>query len=98
MGRLDRMRTSIALLHKDPGSGFGVSFPDLPGCVTAGRTLEEARRMAVEALALHAEGMAEDGDALPVPSALNAVMNEPGHRDAVVSMVDVADATKGRFA
>jgi predicted RNase H-like HicB family nuclease len=43
----------IAHLHKDRKSDFGVSFPDFPGCVAAGRTLEEARRMAIEALAFH---------------------------------------------
>jgi len=58
----------IAYLHKDSKSDFGVSFPDLPGCVRAGKTLEEARRMAVEALALHIRGMAEDGEAIPEPS------------------------------
>lgn len=36
----------VAYLHKDKGSDFGVSFPNFPGCVTAGRTLEEARRLA----------------------------------------------------
>jgi predicted RNase H-like HicB family nuclease len=43
----------IAYLHKDRDSDFRVSFSDFPGCVTAGKTLEEARRMAAEALALH---------------------------------------------
>ena len=47
----------IAYLHKDSKSDFGVSFPDFPGCVSAGKTLEEARRMAEEALALHIEGL-----------------------------------------
>ena len=36
-------RTRIGLVHKDAGSDYGVSFPDLPGCATAGATLEEAR-------------------------------------------------------
>jgi predicted RNase H-like HicB family nuclease len=36
----------IAYLHKDRDSDFGVSFPDFPGCVTAGKTLDEARRLA----------------------------------------------------
>jgi predicted RNase H-like HicB family nuclease len=40
----------IALIHKDADSDYGVSFPDLPGCVTAGATLDEARDMAAEAL------------------------------------------------
>jgi predicted RNase H-like HicB family nuclease len=42
----------IALLRKESGTDFGVDFPDFPGCVTAGKTLEEARKMAVEALEL----------------------------------------------
>ena len=53
----------IGLIHKDPGSEYGVSFPDFPGCVTAGVSLEEARIMAQEALTLHVEGMLEDGEA-----------------------------------
>jgi predicted RNase H-like HicB family nuclease len=55
----------IAYLHKEKDSDYGVSFPNFPGCITAGRTLEEARRMAVEALALHIQGMIEDGLAVP---------------------------------
>ena len=35
------MRQFIALIHKDAQSEFGVSFPDLPGCVTAGATLDD---------------------------------------------------------
>ena len=46
----------IAYLHKDPKSDFGVSFPDFPGCITAGKTLDGARLMASEALALHVRG------------------------------------------
>jgi predicted RNase H-like HicB family nuclease len=61
------MRQYIALIHKDADSDFGVSFPDLPGCVTAGATLDEARDMAEEALALHIEGLEQDGEAIPEP-------------------------------
>ncbi len=49
----------IAYLHKDERSDYGVSFPDFPGCITAGSTLEEARKMAADALALHIAGMIE---------------------------------------
>ena len=38
----------IAYLHKDRDSDFGVSFPDFPGCVTAGKTLDEAHRVQAE--------------------------------------------------
>jgi len=40
------MRAYIALIHKEPDSDYGVSFPDLPGCISAGLTLDEARAMA----------------------------------------------------
>ncbi len=81
------MRQYIALIHKDADSDFGVSFPDLPGCVTAGATLDEARDMAAEALALHLEGMAEDGIAIPEPSSLEAIMTEAQNRDGVAILV-----------
>jgi predicted RNase H-like HicB family nuclease len=77
----------IAYLHKDKGSDFGVSFPDFPGCVTAGRTLEEAREMAVEALTLHIAGMIEDGDALPEPSTLDQLAHDPAMRGAVAFLI-----------
>ena len=51
------MRYYIALLHKEQKSDYGVSFPDLPGCITAGRTLDEARAMAVEPIGFLAPGM-----------------------------------------
>ena len=81
------MAEYIALIHKDAGSDFGVSFPDFPGCVTAGRTLDEARAMAVEVLALHIEGMIEDGEAIPEPGSLSDVMRERENRDAVAVLV-----------
>lgn len=79
----------IAYLHKDRKSDFGVSFPDFPGCVTAGKTLEEARRMAVEALAFHIGGMAEDGEAIPEPSTIDDVADDPVMKGAVAFLVSV---------
>jgi predicted RNase H-like HicB family nuclease len=77
----------IALIHKDAGSDYGVSFPDFPGCVTAGATLDEARAMAEEALAGHIEGMVEDGEVVPEPSSLDAIMTDPENRDGVATLV-----------
>lgn len=77
----------IAYLHKDKGSDYGVSFPDFPGCVTAGRTLEEARELAVEALTLHVAGMIEDGEALPEPSTLDALAKDSAMKGAVAFLV-----------
>jgi predicted RNase H-like HicB family nuclease len=55
----------IALVHKDEGTSYGVSFPDVPGCISAGDTLEEALINAGEALAAHLKLMRDDGDAIP---------------------------------
>ena len=51
------MRQYISLIHKDAHSDYGVSFPDFPGCITAGRYLDDARAMAEEVLAPHVEGL-----------------------------------------
>jgi predicted RNase H-like HicB family nuclease len=82
------MATYIALLRKESASDFGVDFPDFPGCVTAGKTLEEARHMAAEALEFHIEGMRTDRETIPEPSALDLIMSDPNNRDAVAFLVD----------
>jgi predicted RNase H-like HicB family nuclease/uncharacterized protein (DUF1778 family) len=87
------MRQYIALIHKDADSDYGVSFPDLPGCVTAGVDLDDARRMAEEVLALHLAGMAEDEEPVPEPSSLEAVMADRESRDAVAILVKAPQAT-----
>jgi predicted RNase H-like HicB family nuclease len=87
------MRQYIAIIHKDPDSDYGVSFPDLPGCVSAGVDLDEARDMAAEALALHLEGLAADGEPIPPPSSLEAVMSDPDNRDGVAILVPAPEAS-----
>lgn len=62
-----RKLTYLAVL--EPSSdGYGVYFPDLPGCISFGKDIEEAQQMAREALELHIYGMEKDGDSLPAPS------------------------------
>lgn len=77
------MRNYIGLIHKDTGSDFGVSFPDFPGVVTAGTTLDDARAMAEEALAFHVEGLMEDGEIIPEPLTLEEIMSDPDNRSGV---------------
>ena len=84
------MADYIALIHRDAKSDYGVSFPDFPGCVTAGRTLDEARALAAEALAFHIEGMREDGAEIPEPSTLAEIMTLRANRDAVAFLVSVS--------
>ena len=81
------MANFVAVIHKDPNSDFGVSFPDFPGCVSAGSTLDEAKDMAQEALLLHVEGMREDGETIPSPSDFEAVVENPEYSDAIAFLV-----------
>jgi predicted RNase H-like HicB family nuclease len=90
------MRDYIALIHKDADSDFGVSFPDLPGVVTAGRDLDDARRLAEQALALHVEGLLEDGDAIPEPSSLDALMEDGDNRDSVAVLISLKQESSHR--
>ena len=60
-------------ISKDPRSDYGVVVPDLPGCISAGRTLDEAVDMAREAIELHLEGLIEQGSVPPLPSSLEAL-------------------------
>lgn len=75
-----------ALIHKDTHSDYGVSVPDLPGCFSAGETIEEALAMAREAIELHLEGMLEDGADIPLPSDIQSLQ------------VTLADAENGTWA
>ena len=81
----------IALVHKDEGTSYGVSFPDLHGCISAGDTFEEAVANASEALAGHLSLMKADGDAIPAPRSFEELRRDPDFaddsRDAVVTMV-----------
>jgi predicted RNase H-like HicB family nuclease len=77
----DRERQSmtqslVALIHGEPGS-YGISFPDVPGCISAGDTLDETLANGAEALAFHLEGMAEDGENAPIPRSLDAIKGDP---------------------
>jgi predicted RNase H-like HicB family nuclease len=84
----------IAFLHKDTKSDYGVSFPDFPGCVTAGSSLDEARQMAAEALAVHIAGMREDGEPIPEPSTLDDLRDDAAMKGAVAFLVTVVEPEK----
>jgi predicted RNase H-like HicB family nuclease len=84
------MRPYIALTHKEADSDFGVSFPDIPGCVTAGATLDKAREMATGALRLHIECVLQDGEALPEPPSLVSVVAERENRAGAAVLVSRA--------
>ena len=74
----------LAFIHTDNAPGFGISFPDFPGCVTQGDTLDDALRLAREALAFHVAGMRADGETIPMPRMPREIAADPalaGWRD-----------------
>ncbi|MDO9477637.1 MAG: type II toxin-antitoxin system HicB family antitoxin [Pseudohongiella sp.] len=77
------------VIHKDPESTFGVTVPDLPGCFSAGDTLDEALRMSQEAIELHIEGLLEDNDAVPIPHSIDEHQKSTEFQGGIWALVDV---------
>lgn len=61
-------KASYPAVFEPSGKGFGVYFPDLPGCVSYGDSFEDAERQAEDALGLHLYGMEKDGEVIPPAS------------------------------
>ncbi len=78
----------------DADSDFGASLPDFPGVLTAGTSLEDARAMADEALALNIYGLVADGEAIPEPSYLDAAMADPENNEGVAILVALKTEAK----
>lgn len=72
-------RVYFAAIHKDSKSDYTALFPGIPGCITAGSTVEELEAMAREALQGHLEVSRDYGDTIPVPLTLEAAK---AHKDA----------------
>lgn len=77
------------VIHKDPDSGYGVTVPDLPGCFSAGETLDEALAQAVEAIELHLEGMLLDKEPLPRPQRIEDHQQNPDYLGGIWAIVTV---------
>ncbi len=81
----------LALVHKETDSCYGVSFPDVPGCTSAGDTLDKALTNAVDALSGHIRLMEADGEASPTPRTIEALNSDPDFaedmKDAIISAV-----------
>ena len=87
------MITYIATIHKDNNSDYGVQFYDFPGCISAGNSIEEAKKMATEALRGHINVMVADGDVIPKPSTFESILRDKDHQDAVAfTTVDISEA------
>lgn len=75
----------VAVIEKEPDSAFGVWFPDIEGCFSAGDTLDEAVANAAAALRQHAEAMESAGHHVPPARSIDEMRHD----------VDVAAAVEG---
>jgi antitoxin HicB len=82
----------IALIHKDADSCYGVSFPDIPGVVTAGDTIDEAMQQAAEVLEFAAEDLEnQDGSqGFPPPRRIDALRSDRQFQEDAVDAVVAA--------
>jgi len=79
----------IAIEPGDTTQAYGVVVPDLPGCFSAGDTLEEAIENAGEAILLHLEALVEEGKAPPQPASLETHQRNPDYAGWLWVIVEV---------
>ena len=77
------------VIHKDENSDYGVTFPDLPGCFSAGETIEEALANAQEAAECHIEGILIDSEPIPAPARISNHTKNPHFKDGIWALVEV---------
>jgi predicted RNase H-like HicB family nuclease len=65
------------IVVEETQTGFSAYSPDLPGCISTGRTREDVERNMQEAISLHLDGMREEGQALPEPHSYSAYVEMP---------------------
>lgn len=83
------IRYLVGVVDGEPGA-YGVSFPDLPGCVSVGDTLQEVARNAEEALQMHVDAMIDEGIPVPEPRALDQIQADPEIREVTRVLVRAA--------
>ena len=86
------MRYPIVIEAGTDDAAFGVAVPDLPGCFSAGDTLDEAVANAGDAAALWIEDALDRGQAIPAPSKLDVVRADPQWSGWILGVVDVDPA------
>lgn len=77
------------VIHKDKDSDYGVTVPDLPGCFSAGETLDEALEMAHEAVECHIEGLLLAGESLPAARSIEQHQSNPEYAGGVWALVEL---------
>ena len=81
------------VIHKDPDSDYGVTVPDLPGCFSAGETIDCAVDQVVEAIELHIKSMLLDSEPIPSPHTVEVHKDNPDFANGIWALGPV-DITK----
>lgn len=81
------------VIHKDRKSDYGVSVPDLPGCISAGATVDEALAMVREAIELHLEGMIEEGGVVPLATPIEKLQTDPDYAGGTWAIITVDESS-----
>lgn len=76
-------------IHKDENSVYGVIVPDLPGCYSAGDTVEEAIKNAHEAIECHIEGLLLDNEPIPFKKSIEEHLENPDFKDSLIASVKI---------
>jgi predicted RNase H-like HicB family nuclease len=97
--RVDLSNHYVAIVEDaGPETAVGIWFPDLPGCFSAGDSVDEALGNAPEAIALYAEALDRDGRPLPPPRSLTELKRDPAFTDEVrghlVALVSIPRAVE----
>jgi predicted RNase H-like HicB family nuclease len=82
------MRYPIAVETGDAKHAYGVVVPDLPGCFSAGDTLDEALTNSQEAILLHLEGLLNDGMPFPSPTPIEQLRKKRGYPSSILTQVN----------
>mgnify|MGYP001813656151 CR=1 FL=1 len=77
------------VIHKDKDSDYGVTVPDLPGCFSAGDTVDDALTNAVEAIECHVEGLLIDGETVPSGRTIEHHRKKRQFSGGIWALVDV---------
>jgi len=86
------MRYPVAIELGDENTAYGVVVPDLPGCFSAGDTLDEALSAAEEAVAGWIDAKLDAGGTIPAPSALDDIRRIPDYAGWVFAVVTIDPA------
>lgn len=77
------------VIHKDVETDYGVTVPDLPGCFSAGSSIDEALAQVTEAIATHIEGLMMDREPVPLPKRIEDHQADPNFSEGVWALVTV---------